>query len=215
MRSLFRCGKRASRIFRDPTTHFSAGTVGNTLPIPLPAETLALAARACTTPAHRLVLALAAIHAARPIALRRLRLDDIDRPSRRITINGHTRPLDDVAATLLEQHLAERQRRWPHTLNPHLFLSEQTGHDLRQVSEWWLEKPLRGLDVTLKRISMDRQLEEALNHGPDALHLAVLFGIGDRTAMRYADAARRLLTDGPVPDAASATGGRPPSVSGR
>lgn len=98
--------------------------------------------------------------------------------------------------TLLDRHLAERQRRWPHTLNPHLFLSEQTGHDQRPVSEWWLDKPLRDLDVTFKRISMDRQLEEALNHGPDALHLAVLFGIGDRTAMRYADAARRLLTDG-------------------
>ena len=62
----------------------------------------------------------------------------------------------------------------------------------RPVSEYWLEQPLRPLGVTLKQISMDRQLEEALNHGPDALHLAVVFGIGERTAMRYADAARKL-----------------------
>jgi hypothetical protein len=61
---------------------------------------------------------------------------------------------------------------------------------------------------------MDRQLEEALNHGPDALHLAVLFGIGDRTAMRYADAARRLLADGLTPGAAR-PGCPAPSPSGR
>jgi hypothetical protein len=53
--------------------------------------------------------------------------------------------------------------------------------------------------VTLKQISMDRQLEEALNHGPDALHLASLFGIGERTAMRYADAARQLRATPPAP----------------
>jgi hypothetical protein len=46
---------------------------------------------------------------------------------------------------------------------------------------------------------MDRQLEEALNHGPDPLHLASLFGIGERTAMRYADAARQLLASPPAP----------------
>jgi hypothetical protein len=120
-------------------------------------------------------------------------LDDVDLPNRRITINGYTRRLDDITAALVNRYLADRQRRWLHTLNPHLFLSEQTGHDQRPVSEWWLDKPLRGLNVTPKQISMDRQLEEALNHGPDALHLAVVFAIGERTAMRYADAARELL----------------------
>jgi hypothetical protein len=90
-------------------------------------------------------------------------------------------------------------------------LSEQTGHDQRPVSDWWLDKPLQGLGVTFKRISMDRQLEEDFNHGPDALHLAVLFGIGDRTAMRCADAARRLLTDSACPDASSDNGELRPS----
>jgi hypothetical protein len=198
LRSLFRWCKQAGRIFRDPTTYFSAGTVGHTLPMPLPDDTLTRAAKACTTAAHRLVLALAAIHAARPFALQRLMLDDVDRHHRKITINGHTRPLDEVTATLLDRHLAERQERWPHTLNQHMFVNEQTGHDLRPVGDWWLEKPWKGLGISLKRISMDRQLEEALNRGPDALHLAVLFGIGERTAMRYAEAARRLLTEGPL-----------------
>jgi hypothetical protein len=64
-------------------------------------------------------------------------------------------------------------------LNRHLFLTEQTGPDQRPVSEYWLEQPLRALGATLKQISMDRQFEEALNHGSDALHLAVMFGIGE------------------------------------
>jgi hypothetical protein len=41
---------------------------------------------------------------------------------------------------------------------------------------------------------MDRQLEEALVHGPDPLHLAVVFGVSEKTAIRYAAAARQLLT---------------------
>ncbi|GAA2580046.1 hypothetical protein GCM10010399_07290 [Dactylosporangium fulvum] len=199
LRSLFRYCKRAGRIFRNPTARLSAGNVGSGLPMPIPDGLLAQAVRACTTPAQRLLLALAAIHAARPVALRDMMLDDVDLPGRRLTINGHARRLDEVTAILLERYLADRQRRWPHTLNRHLFLSEQTGHDQRPVSDWWLDKPLQGLNVTLKQISMDRQLEEALNHGPDALHLASLFGIGERTAMRYADAARQLLATPPAP----------------
>src|SRR5262249_50951738 len=105
-------------------------------PDALPDTLLGEAVQACITSAHRLILALAAIHAARPIALRRMMLDDVDLPSRRITINGHTRRLDDITAALVDQYLADRQRRWPHTLNRHPFLSEQTGHDQRPVSEW-------------------------------------------------------------------------------
>ncbi|MFE7778740.1 hypothetical protein ACFU5O_33675 [Streptomyces sp. NPDC057445] len=40
---------------------------------------------------------------------------------------------------------------------------------------------------------MDRQLEEALAHGPDALHLAALFGISERAATRYTNDAKAFL----------------------
>ncbi|MFF4350324.1 hypothetical protein [Streptomyces sp. NPDC001530] len=40
---------------------------------------------------------------------------------------------------------------------------------------------------------MDRRLEEALNRGPDALHLAAVFGISTGSAIRHAHAARSLL----------------------
>ncbi|MDH6129840.1 hypothetical protein [Kitasatospora sp. GP82] len=40
---------------------------------------------------------------------------------------------------------------------------------------------------------MDRQLEEALAHGPDPLHLAEVFGLSEKTAIRYANSALALL----------------------
>ena len=47
--------------------------------------------------------------------------------------------------------------------------------------------------ATLERLRVDRQLDEALTRGPDPLHLAAVFGLDDKTAIRYAIAARHLL----------------------
>ncbi|MGI8808160.1 MAG: hypothetical protein ACR2KK_10025 [Acidimicrobiales bacterium] len=56
-----------------------------------------------------------------------------------------------------------------------------------------MTKALRGQAATLERLRVDRQLEEALTHGPDPLHLAAVFGIDQKTAIRYAASARHLL----------------------
>src|SRR6185437_8622271 len=63
----------------------------------------------------------------------------------------------------------------------------------RAVSENWLAGACRGLTATLERLRVDRQLEEALTHGADPLHLAAVFGIDDTTAIKYAAIARQLL----------------------
>ena len=63
----------------------------------------------------------------------------------------------------------------------------------RAVSENWLAGSYRGLTATLERLRVDRQLEEALTHGADPLHLAAVFGIDDTTAIKYATIARQLL----------------------
>jgi hypothetical protein len=59
------------------------------------------------------------------------------------------------------------------------------------------QRPLRGQDATLERLRVDRRLEEALTHGPDTLHLALalVFGIDENTAIRYAVSARVLLDE--------------------
>jgi hypothetical protein len=51
----------------------------------------------------------------------------------------------------------------------------------------------RGKAATLERLRVDRQLQEALAAGPDPLHLASVFGLDPKTAIRYAENARQLL----------------------
>jgi hypothetical protein len=57
--------------------------------------------------------------------------------------------------------------------------------------------PLRGQASTLEQFRVDRQLEEALVHGPDPPHLTEVFGLDEKTAMRHADSARALLNPDP------------------
>ena len=63
----------------------------------------------------------------------------------------------------------------------------------RPVSGNALTAPFRRQTATLEALRVDRQLDEALTHGPDPLHLAVVFGLDETTAIRYSQAARKLL----------------------
>ncbi|HEV2640076.1 MAG TPA: site-specific integrase [Actinocrinis sp.] len=193
LRSLFQFCKKEHRIFCDPTTRLRTGDAQGPPPRPLQPQTIQRAAAAATTPAQKLVLALAAIHAARPHAIRNLSLDDLDVPNRRITINGHNRPLDQLTCMLLIGYLDHRRERWPHTANRHVLLTERTAYTTQPASDYWLRHLIPQLPVPLNKIRMDRQLEEALACGPDALRLVAVFGIAENTAVRYADAARELL----------------------
>ncbi len=197
LRSIFGFHKKAGRLFRDPTTHFKTGDAGSALPAPLRPEQLDALVRHATTPLRRILLCLTAIHAARPTTLRELTLDDAALPDRRITISGHTRRIDDLTAQAITDYLRYRRERWPHTGNAHLLISEHTAQNDKPVSVHWLGDQFREVGVTLNQIRMDRQLEEALTHGPDPLHLTAVFGISERAAIRYANAAKTFLENGP------------------
>jgi hypothetical protein len=83
--------------------------------------------------------------------------------------------------------------RWPNTANPHLLINQMTAMGLTAVGTYWIDVGCRGQEATVERMRVDRQLEEAMTHGPDPLRLAVVFGLDDKTAIRYAAAARYLL----------------------
>lgn len=193
LRSLFATCTKNGTVFRNPTSRIKVGDRDHGVIQPLSPADVADAVATATSPAARLVVALAAVHAARPGAIRALQLDDIDIGNRRLVIAGRIRPLDDLTRQLLLSWLDHRAHLWPNTANPHLLINQQTAMETGAVSTFWAKKALRGQTATLERLRVDRQLEEALTHGPDPLHLASVFGLDQKTAIRYAASARQLL----------------------
>jgi len=193
LRSLFRHCKKTGAIFRDPTARVRAGRQEYSVAIPLQPNEISDVLAAATGPAVRVAIALAGVHGARPHAIWAMRLDDVNLGDRRLVINGRVRPLDELTHTVLLEWLQHRRSRWPHTANPHLIINQHTAFDDRAVGKVWITDALRGQAATLERMRADRQLEEALTHGPDPLHLAAVFGLDDKTAIRYAAAARQIL----------------------
>jgi hypothetical protein len=193
LRSLMRHCKKNGLIFADPAVRVRSAPRPETMILPLDPARIGTATAAAATPAARLALALAAVHALRPEAIRRLALGDIDLGNRRITISGQSRPLDDLTRRLILEWLGRRRERWPQTSSPFLLINNQTAMTTRPVSENWLASTFHGLGISLEQLRVDRQLDEALAAGPDPLHLATVFGIDDTTAIKYAAAARHLL----------------------
>jgi hypothetical protein len=193
LRSLFRHCKKTGQVFRDPTSRVHVARRPPGILLPLDQQDIDQAVAAARTPADLLIIVLAAVHAARPKAIRDLQLEDVDLGNRRLTIAGRARPLDDLTYQTMLAWLDYRRGRWPNTANPHLLLTQQTALEKGPAGKLWVTEVVRGLPATLERLRVDRQLDEALAHGPDPLHLATVFGLDPKTAIRYAEAARQLL----------------------
>lgn len=192
LRSLFSWAKRGNVVFRNPTSRITYGAKEHRIWLPLSIEDIGSAVDAAVTPQARVFVALAAVHAARPHQIRAMQLCDVDLAERGVTLAGHTRPLDDLTYTVLRDWLTYRAQRWPGTANPHLLISMDSALRHGPVSAMWIRE-LRGLPATVDRLRVDRQLDEALATGADPLHLALVFGISDHSAIRYAVNARQLL----------------------
>ncbi|MER5624382.1 hypothetical protein ABT061_25450 [Streptosporangium sp. NPDC002544] len=145
-------------------------------------------------PRARVMVALAGVHAARAADMLALRLDDVDLGGRRIIIAGRARLLDDLTHRPLLDWLCRRTARWPDTANPHLLVNHITATTTAPASGQSASLILHRQAATLERLRMDRILEEALACGGDLLHLASVFGLDTKTAIRYAASARELLT---------------------
>jgi integrase len=195
LRSLFRFAKRHGLTFADPTRHLLGGRGARTV-LPMTAEQIRAVQQAAATSAQRLAITLAAVHAARPGAVRELTLEDIDLRSRRISIAGHSQPLGELTRHALLAWLDYRHATWPDTANRHVLITRKSALGTGPVSASYLADYLgrhqRG--ISLEHIRRDRILAEALATGADPLHLALVFNIDHTNAMAYANAARNLLT---------------------
>jgi len=193
LRSLFAWAKKNDVVFGNPTSRIRVGRAEDPIWQPLLPEQIARSVAVATTAEARLVVALASVHAALSGAIRRLLVDDVDLANRHLTIAGRTRPLDDLTARLLNEWLDHRRGRWPNTLNRHLLLTRESAVNFGSICYSHIVKILHGLPGTIERLRIDRQLEEALAHSADPLHLAAVFGISESTAIRYANSARQLM----------------------
>jgi integrase len=194
LRSLFAFCRKHGLVFCDPARQIKVGERPQRLVQPLQPAEIAQAVAHVKTPAARLILAFAAVHAARSGAIRALRLEDVGLGDCRLVTADRIRPLDDLTRGVLRAWLDHRRARWPGTANPHLLVNTKTALETGPVSGRWVNKMLRGLPVTFERLRADRILKEALAHGrPDPLHLTAVFGLDDKSAIRYATAARELL----------------------
>ena len=196
LRSLFRFAKRRGLTFADPTRHLRGGRGAGRTVLPMTAEEIQTVQQAAATPAQRLAIALAAVHAARPGAIRELTLEDIDLPGRRISIAGHRQPLGELTRDALLAWLDCRRATWPDTASRHVLITRKSALGTGPVSASYLADYLgrhqRG--ISPEHIRRDRILAEALATGADPLHLALVFTIDHTNAMAYANAARNLLS---------------------
>ena len=94
--------------------------------------------------------------------------------------------LDELTLRLAGAWLRERARRWPHTTNPYLLVSQQTAVDPSHppVCRFTVQALFFPLGITPGQLRADRILDEA-RHTADPVHLMRLFGIADNTAMKY------------------------------
>ncbi|WP_146752757.1 site-specific integrase [Micromonospora saelicesensis] len=193
LRSLFRALKQEKIIFADPTKGIRVPDVVRS-PRPLPSDQLRNLLTETGEPLTRLVIALIAVHAITRHEVRHLRMEDLDLPRGRITLRrdgrSHIRRLEPLTYGLVRAWLAERAKRWPRTLNPHLLLTVRTASDDRHppISTKAISYRLRRLNVSANQLRADRILYEAYETA-DPVHLVRVFGISVETAKRYVRAA--------------------------
>jgi site-specific recombinase XerD len=197
VRSLFRFARKRGLVFTNPAARLKAGNPCGSL-LPMTDAEIRAVEQAATSPAQRLMVALAAVHAAGWAAIRDLTLDDLDLPNRRITIAGHHQRLGELTYRALRAWLGHRRATWPRTPNRHVLISGKTalgsGHVTRSYLNWNLQRH----GVSIERIRRDRVLHEALTARADPLHLALVFGLSHTTASRYMLIACDLLADQPA-----------------
>lgn len=194
LRSLFRFATRRRIVFHNPTARLgNPDGRRNMLPM---TEAEIRAIEACiVTPAQRLVVALAAVHAARASTMRHPTVDDLDLPNRRIVLDGVTQPLGSLTHRVLREWMQHRRDSWPHTPNRHVIISRSSAHGVGPVGHTYLTERLLPPGITIERLRTDRVMHEALSIGPDPLHLSLVFNLAHTTAGRYAGFAQAVLDD--------------------
>jgi hypothetical protein len=180
LRSLFRALKGRRLIFTNPTTRLRGAPRLAGQPLPLNLGTVREALHS-GKPERAALAALVAFYALRSRQITRLQLTDIR--DGRLHLPDRTILLADPVREKLAGWLTERARRWPATVNPHLFINWYTAVRTCPATHSWVS---RTIGASAQAIREDRILHEAQATHGDIRRLCDLFGLTPGGAERYA-----------------------------
>lgn len=180
LRSLFRYLKARRVIFANPTARIRGIPVrlGEVLPIDLRPVRDAIDS---DNPARAALAALIAFHALLPMHVVAIQLHEVR--DGRLHLPDRTIPLARTVREKLTAWLDYRQRRWPNTVNPHLFINHRNAIRITACGTSWVSATI---GVSAQALRMDRILHEAVNTQGDVRRLTDMFGVSVMTAERYA-----------------------------
>jgi integrase len=184
LRSVFGILKARKLVFADPTAGIRTWAPGSKPPLPVDLEQVR-AALASPDVARAALAALVAFHGLRSGQLCDLRLSDLR--DRRLHVEGRVIPLAEPVRERLAAYIDDRQARWPHTTNPHLFIHFRTAARTEPVGHRWIKLRL-DLPGSVEALRQDRILHEALATGGDTRRICDLFGLSINAASRYTGA---------------------------
>lgn len=179
LRSVFTILKAKKVVFTNPTAGIRTGSPETREPLPTAVSQLHNALTS-DDPLRAAAAALLAFCGLEPRQLPRLLLTDIR--DGRLHLPGRTVPLADPVLHRLADWLDERQRRWPLTANPHLFINQQNATRTSTAQADWITKRL---GISAQAIREDRILHEAHATRGDVRRLIDLFGLSVEGAQRY------------------------------
>lgn len=177
LRAMFRFLKARRLVFTNPTLRLRGPQVSNQ-PLPMDLTPVRDAMRS-TKPARAALATLIAFHAVRANDTCALLLTDLR--DGRLHINGRRILLAEPVRATLAAWLDERRRRWPHTINPYLFINLHTAVRTCPVDPTWISATI---GFSAQAIREDRILHEAITTG-DVRRLSDLFGLTIGGAERY------------------------------
>jgi hypothetical protein len=187
-RSIFRILKARQLVFTNPAARFKARNPDYAAPVAVDVDELR-SAIADTNPARAAIAALLAYHAIRVMDLRLVRVTDLR--DGRLHVNDHTVLLAAPVRECVAAYLEHRQRCWPNTANPHLFINQRSALYDTPVNTGWITKTL---GMPANRVRRDRILDEAFATNGDLRQLTDLFGVSVATADRFATWVHRAQT---------------------
>jgi len=179
-RSIFRILKARQLVFTNPTARFKAHNPDHVAPLAVDPRDLR-AAIADRDPAPSALAALLAFHAIRVMDLRLLLLTDLH--DGRLHIGDQTVLLAEPVRDCVAAYLEHRQRCWPNTANPHLFVNRRSALYDTPVNTNWISNTL---GMPANRVRRHRILDEAFATNGDLRQLTDLFGVSVATADRFA-----------------------------